>query len=91
VRTWIVVTIAAILALIVLGVLLIHRFDSQHDERITAFHYGRSRSPVRGRVPSVPQRARGRAGARGIGDRIEHRDGGCGRPRPRRRIWKGMG
>lgn len=85
------VTVVVILAMIALGVLLIHLLNSQHDERIAAFRYNRSRSAVRGPVPPVPQRTRGRAGASGIGDRRDHRDGGRGRLRPRRRTRQGVG
>ncbi|CAM5529468.1 Secreted protein OS=Streptomyces aurantiogriseus OX=66870 GN=GCM10010251_07520 PE=4 SV=1 [Streptomyces aurantiogriseus] len=85
------VTVFVIVAMIALGVFLIHLLNSQHDERIAAFRYGRSRSAVRGPVPSVPQRARGRAGAGGIGDRRDHRDGGRGPLRPRRRTRKAVG
>ncbi|MGP3988646.1 hypothetical protein [Streptomyces sp. 3N207] len=33
------VTTAVIIAMITLGVLLIHRLNAQHDRRIAAFHY----------------------------------------------------
>lgn len=79
------VTVVVLLAMVGVGVLLIHLLNNQHDERITAFPYGRSRSAVRGPAPSVPQKVRGRAGTSGTGDRRDHRDGGRGRLRPRRR------
>lgn len=79
------VAVMVLLAMIVVGVLLIHLLNDQHDERIAVFHYGRSRSAVRGAAPSVPQKLRGRAGTHGAGDRRDHRDGGRGRLRPRRR------
>ncbi|MFF3336770.1 hypothetical protein ACFYWX_46010 [Streptomyces sp. NPDC002888] len=50
------VTVAVILGMIALGVLLIHLLNSQHDERIAAFRYGRPRSAVSGPAPSVPQK-----------------------------------
>lgn len=34
------ITVAVIIAMIVVGVLLIHLLNSQHEERIAAFHYG---------------------------------------------------
>jgi hypothetical protein len=79
------VTAAVLLAMVAVGVLLIHLLNDQHDERIAAFPYGRSRSAVRGLAPSAPQKLRGRAGTSGAGDRRDQRDGGRGRLRPRRR------
>lgn len=79
------VAVMALLAMVAVGVLLIHLLNNQHDERIAVFHYGRSRSTVRGSAPSAPHKLRGRAGAHGAGDRRDHRDGGRGRLRPRRR------
>ncbi len=83
------VTVVVLLAMVAVGVLLIHLLNNQHDERITAFPYGRSRSAVRGPEPSDPQKARGRAGTSGTGDRRDDRDGGRGRLRPRRRTRAG--
>jgi hypothetical protein len=82
------VTVAVILGMIALGVLLIHLLNSQHSERIAAYHYGRSGTPVPG---PAPQKARSRAGASVTGGRRDHRDGGRGRLRPRRRARKGTG
>ncbi|MGI5373320.1 hypothetical protein ACQEV2_03430 [Streptomyces sp. CA-251387] len=79
------VTVAVILAVIALGVLLIRLLNSQHSDRIAAFHYGRSGTPVPGPAPPVPPKAHGRAGASGTGGRRDHRDGGRGRLRPRLR------
>ncbi|MFE7170257.1 hypothetical protein [Streptomyces sp. NPDC057616] len=79
------VAVMALLAMVVVGVLLIHLLNNQHDARIAAFRYGRSRTDVRGLAPSAPQKLRGRAGTNGVGDRRDHRDGGRGRLRPRRR------
>ncbi|GGT81693.1 hypothetical protein ACH4HG_09460 [Streptomyces coeruleorubidus] len=53
------VSVAVILGMIVLGVFLIHQLNSQHDDRIAAFHYGRSGLPVAGPAPSGRRRARG--------------------------------
>ncbi|WTF07687.1 hypothetical protein OHB14_41995 [Streptomyces sp. NBC_01613] len=79
------VTVAVLLAMVAVGVLLIHLLNNQHDERIAAFHYGRSWSAVHGPAPSAPRKLRGRAGTSGAVDRHDHRDGGRGRLRPRRR------
>jgi hypothetical protein len=54
------VTVIVILALIALGAFLIHRLNSQHSDRITAFHYGRSGAPLQGPGPSAPRGAGGR-------------------------------
>jgi hypothetical protein len=54
------VTVAAILGLIVLGVFLIHQLNSQHSDRIAAFHYGRSGLPVAGPDPAARRKAHGR-------------------------------
>nr|WSY55171.1 hypothetical protein OG999_36955 [Streptomyces sp. NBC_00886] len=83
------VTVVVLLAMVAVGVLLIHLLNDQHDERITAFPYGRSRSAVRGPAPPAPQKARGRTGTTGTGERRDHRDGGRGRLRPRRRTRAG--
>jgi len=79
------------LVMIALGVLLIHLLNAQHSERIAAFHYGRSWTTARGPAPSVPRKAGGPAGPSGTDDRRDHRDGGRGRFRPRRRTRKGAG
>jgi hypothetical protein len=80
------VTVLVLLAMGALGVFLIHRLNSQHDERISGFPYGRSLPTVRGPAPSTPRKVRGRTDPRtvGTGDRRDHRDGGRGRLRPRR-------
>ncbi|MFF7050512.1 hypothetical protein ACFY94_19315 [Streptomyces griseorubiginosus] len=79
------VAVMALLAMVGVGVLLIHLLNNQHDERIAVFPYGRSRSTARVPAPPAPQKLRGRAGTNGAGDRRDHRDGGRGRLRPRRR------
>ncbi|WP_327184303.1 hypothetical protein [Streptomyces sp. NBC_01334] len=60
------VTVIVILGMIALGVFLIHRLNSQHSERIAAFHYARSGTPVAGPGPSppTPRKAHGRRPAR---------------------------
>lgn len=52
-----IVTVIVITAMIALGVLLIHRLNSQHDDRIAAFHYGRSGLPLAGPAPSAPRKS----------------------------------
>lgn len=52
------VTVAVILAVIVLGVFLLHQLNSHHTDRIGTFHYGRSGLPVRGPDPA-PHKTRG--------------------------------
>lgn len=83
------VALAVSVAMIVLGVLLIHLLNSQHGDGMASFHYGRSGMPVPGPASSVPRKPRGRAGTGGTDGRRDHRDGGRGRLRPRRRTRKG--
>ncbi|WP_405639874.1 hypothetical protein [Streptomyces sp. NBC_00019] len=58
------VTVAVIVAMIVLGVLLIHLLNSQHSDGVSAFHYGRSGMPVQGPASPVPRKAHARLRAR---------------------------
>jgi hypothetical protein len=67
-------TVIVLLAMIALGALAIQLFTASHSDRIAT-------------LPT--QRARGRAGTSGTGDRRDHRDGGRGRLRPRRRTRSG--
>ncbi|MEU3337303.1 hypothetical protein ACWCQ1_47380 [Streptomyces sp. NPDC002144] len=85
------VTVLVILAMIALGVFLIHLLGAQHGDRIAAFHYGRSGTPVAGPAASAPRKARGGVGTSSAGRRRDHRDGGRGRLRPRRRTRDGAG
>ncbi|MFJ8364076.1 hypothetical protein [Streptomyces sp. NPDC093984] len=48
--------VVVILALIALGVLLIHLLNAQHSDRMAAFHYGRFGMPAPGPARSVPRR-----------------------------------
>ncbi|MDX3584955.1 hypothetical protein [Streptomyces europaeiscabiei] len=79
------VTMIVITAVIILGAFLIHRLNSQHSDRIAAFHYGRSGMPVAGPAPSGSRKARGWARVTGT-DRHRYRrdDGGRGQSHPRR-------
>ena len=61
------VTALVILAMIALGVFLIHLLDAQHGHRGAAFHYGRSGTPVAGPAVSTPRKARGGSGTGGSG------------------------
>ncbi|MFG3185215.1 MULTISPECIES: hypothetical protein [Streptomyces] len=64
------VTVIAILAMIALGVLLIHLVNSRHSDRTAAFHYGRSGTPVAGdSAPDDSTPADGPGGAPGVGQR----------------------
>ncbi|CAM5319898.1 hypothetical protein [Streptomyces purpurascens] len=54
------VTVAVILAMIVVGVLLIRLLNSQHGDRMAAIHYGHTGMPVEGPAPSARRKARGR-------------------------------
>ncbi|MEU5324408.1 hypothetical protein AB0G67_48025 [Streptomyces sp. NPDC021056] len=58
------VTAAVIVAMIVLGVLLIHLLNSRHSEGLSAFHYRRSGVPVQGPASSAPPKARARPRSR---------------------------
>jgi hypothetical protein len=54
-----VITVSVIIAMIMLGVLLIHLLNSRHNERIAAFHYsdalpGVGRRVRKGRQPASP-------------------------------------
>ncbi|MGW1667289.1 hypothetical protein [Streptomyces sp. NPDC002324] len=81
-------TVTVIIAVIAFGALLIHRLNSQHGDRIAAFHYGHSDMPVAGPSPPAPRKARARARTTGTGRR---RDAGHGRlhHRLRRRTHQG--
>ena len=56
------VTVVVLLAMVGVGMLLIHRLRNQRDERINVFPYDRSRPAVRESVPSDAHKARGWAG-----------------------------
>ncbi|MDF3146754.1 hypothetical protein, partial [Streptomyces sp. T21Q-yed] len=69
-------TVIVVLAMIAFGVLLIHLLNSQHSDRVAAFHYGRYGMPVPGPAPSAPRKSHGRARASGTAGRRDHRDDG---------------
>ncbi len=62
----ILVTVIVLLAVMALGVLVIHLLNAQHVERIAAFHYGHPGPAVPGPGSPAPRKARGREGASGI-------------------------
>ncbi|MBB1255172.1 hypothetical protein [Streptomyces alkaliterrae] len=75
-----VLTIVGVLAVIALGVFVIHRLNAQHADRIASRRYS-SRLPDRRSGPGSAERRPGN-GAR---DRHDQRDGGREGRRPRRR------
>ena len=86
-----IVTVAVILAMIAAGGILIHLLNVQHDERVAVYPYSRFRMGRRGRTPSKPMAPTaqhpGLVGTPPARDtRRDHRDGGRGRLRPRRRM-----
>jgi hypothetical protein len=82
----ILVTVIVLLAVIAAGAFLIHRLNSQHGDRSTAFHYGRGGVVAPDRQtddgPAVGRRA---SAAIDAGQRRGRGGGGRGRQRPRRR------
>lgn len=77
-------TVAVILAMITLGAVVIHRLNDQHAERIAQRQYSSRRTGRRGtRGPAWPHP--GTAPAPAVRARRDHRDGGRGRLRPRRK------
>ncbi|MES5819431.1 hypothetical protein [Streptomyces sp. RG80] len=55
-------TVSVIVAMIVLGMLLVHLLNSRHSDGVSAFHYGRSGMPAPGPAPPAARKGRGRAG-----------------------------
>ncbi|UUU26866.1 hypothetical protein [Streptomyces sp. DSM 40750] len=80
----IVFTVVAIIAMIMLGMLLIHSLNAKHDERIAVFRYsdalpGTGRRSRRPRPSAGPAESPGSPGAtahRESDDGDENRDGG---------------
>lgn len=68
------VTAIVVLAMIAFGVLLIHMLNSQHSDRMTAFHYGRTGMPAPGAAPSAPRKTHDRVGVSGTAGRPDRRD-----------------
>ncbi|MET7683988.1 hypothetical protein [Streptomyces sp. NPDC005423] len=63
------VTVVVMVAMIGVGVLLLRLLNSQHGDRKSAFHYGRSGVPSPGPAARVQRKTRGRARASGAGGR----------------------
>ncbi|EPH42319.1 hypothetical protein ABT390_13165 [Streptomyces aurantiacus] len=81
------ITVAVLIAMIALGAFVIHRLNAQHAERIALHHYSR-RLPARDGAPGSTRPQPGGTAppaAPGVRVRRDHRDGGRGRFRPRRR------
>lgn len=81
-----VIAVAVLLLLIAVGVVLIHRLNDQHDERIAAFHYsdvlpGIGRRPRRRRRPAVDVSVPTRPTATAAADDIDFGPTGGGRGR----------
>ncbi|MFK8844175.1 hypothetical protein [Streptomyces sp. Ac-502] len=77
-------TVTVLLAMTALGVFVIHLLNAQHDDRIALYRYSR-RLPDR-RGAHEPTRSQPvTAAPPALHDRRDHRDGGRGRLRPRRR------
>ncbi|MEU7150786.1 hypothetical protein AB0B15_22565 [Streptomyces sp. NPDC045456] len=77
-------TVTVILTMIALGVFVIHLLNAQHNDRIALHRYSRRLPDRRGsRNPARPQQVT--AVSLPVHTRRDHRDGGRGRLRPRRR------
>ncbi|MEU1623772.1 hypothetical protein ABZ746_00125 [Streptomyces sp. NPDC020096] len=72
-----VIAVIVIIAVIIVGMLLIHRLNAAHDERITAFHFSDA-MPGIGRRRAKNRRAAGPAGSPDATTHREHREGGRG-------------
>ncbi|GCD39569.1 MULTISPECIES: hypothetical protein [Streptomyces] len=79
------ITVTVILAMIALGVFVIHLLNAQHNDRIALHRYSRrlpdrrgSHEPTRSQPVTTTPPA--------VHTRRDHRDGGRGRLRPRRRV-----
>ncbi|GGV19581.1 hypothetical protein [Streptomyces spectabilis] len=78
------ITVAAVLAMIALGAFLIHLLNDQHADRIALRQYAR-RLPGRSGSHSPAQPQPDSTAPPAVRARRDHRDGGRGRLRPRRR------
>ncbi|PPS90965.1 hypothetical protein BZZ08_00563 [Streptomyces sp. MH60] len=78
-------TVIVLLAVIVTGMFLIHRLNSQHGSRNAGFHYSRGGVVAPDRNHTDGPIARRRAAVANDDERRGRRDGGRGRLRPRRR------
>ncbi|MFE7778845.1 hypothetical protein ACFU5O_34215 [Streptomyces sp. NPDC057445] len=71
------ITVSVIIAMIIIGMLLIHLLNGQHDERIAAFHYGDA-MPGIGRRNRKSRRPGRPAGSPVVTPPRERPDGGHG-------------
>ncbi|MBT2423903.1 hypothetical protein J7F01_30885 [Streptomyces sp. ISL-22] len=69
-----VVTVAVIIAVIILGMFVIHRLNAQHAERIGAFRYSDALPGIGRRLRKSP-RASAPEGSPADATRREHREG----------------
>ncbi|WP_189173842.1 hypothetical protein [Streptomyces lasiicapitis] len=79
-----VITVAVVLAMIALGAFVIHLLSGQHAERIALHQYSR-RLPGRRGARSATRPQSFITAPAAVRARRDHRDGGRGRLRPRRR------
>jgi hypothetical protein len=77
-------TVVVFLLLIAVAAYVIHRLNAQHAERIALRSYGRRRGDEAGRGDGAQPHAPA-AEPLAVHSRRDHRDGGRGRFRPRRR------
>jgi hypothetical protein len=74
-----VITVAVVLAMIAMGVFLIHQLNAQHDARIASFRYGEAIQGLgRRRRPKRRRPAAGPAGPPETGTHGDQHDGGGG-------------
>jgi hypothetical protein len=74
-----VITVAVVLAVIAMGIFLIHQLNAQHDARIASFHYGEAVQGLgRRRRPRRRRPATGPAGPPEAGTHGDQHDGGRG-------------
>ncbi|MEU5687813.1 hypothetical protein [Streptomyces venezuelae] len=78
------ITATVTLAMIALGAFVIHLLDPQHSERIAPHRYGR-RLPGRRDAHGLTRPRPDGTAPSAVRARRDHRDGGRGRSRPRRR------
>jgi hypothetical protein len=84
-------TIGIVLAVIAGAALATRLLTAQHAERASAFNHGWLRPGRRGSGSSTAQLPGGLPGSRAGNTRRDHRDGGRGRLRPRRRVVRRAG
>jgi hypothetical protein len=83
-------TIVIMLILVVAAARMIQRLNAQHADRIALHHYSRFQ-PGRHGARSSGRPLRGESDPPAVPARRDHRDGGRGRLRPRRRVPQAQG